>query len=281
RSRSAPDHRLQHPDAVSAPRPDAAWLRALRQRADSPPRQPRVALWWQGARIGSVESELFGHLPLVLQRGLVEPVRRVAEPGWEVRGQLTESLHELALAMRDAGLAHVWRDEQLAVNNEHGHEVGTVERAVVRPLGISTSAVHLAGFAPDGRHWIQQRSFAKANDPGLLDTLVGGMVPARDSLAQALARETWEEAGLKFEQLEQLRHGGRLAIRRPSDSGFGGYVVERIEWHRCVVPAGVAPCNQDGEVQEFRLLTGDEVLARLLQGEFTLEAASILVEAGL
>jgi hypothetical protein len=39
--------------------------------------------------------------------------------------------------------------------------------------------------------------------------------------------------------------------------------------------------NQDGEVQEFRRMPGTEVLTRLLQGEFTLEAAMILVAAGL
>jgi 8-oxo-dGTP pyrophosphatase MutT (NUDIX family) len=272
---------LHDPDIVSRLRPPATWLDALQARADQPPRAPRVPLWWRGARIGSVESELFGRLPAVLRSRVVEPMRSDSQAGWRIRGELTASLHELALAMREAGLAHVWRDEQLAVTDEPGHVLGTVERAVVRPLGIATHAVHLAGYAPGGDHWIQQRSFAKANDPGMLDTLVGGMVPASDSLDQALARETWEEAGLQLERVEQLRQGGALTIRRPSDSGFGGYVVERIDWYRCVVPAGVVPVNQDGEVQEFRRMPAEEVLARLLQDEFTLEAAMILAGAGL
>jgi 8-oxo-dGTP pyrophosphatase MutT (NUDIX family) len=266
---------------VSRTRPDAAWLRALRERADQPPRAPRVPLCWKGTRIGSVEPALWGRLPGVLAHGTVTPVRRDTLGGWQVEGELTASLHELALAMREAGLAHVWRDEQLAVPDENGVVVGTVERAIVRPLGIATHAVHLAGYAPGGDHWIQQRSFAKANDPGMLDTLVGGMVPASDGLAEALARETWEEAGLELDRLEQLQHGGAVTIRRPSDSGFGGYVVERIDWYRGVLPAGVVPVNQDGEVQEFRRMPGTEVLTRLLQGEFTLEAAMILVAAGL
>jgi 8-oxo-dGTP pyrophosphatase MutT (NUDIX family) len=266
---------------VSQSRLGEDWRQALRQLTDSPPRRPRVPLWWQGARIGSVESELFARLPGVLQRGVVTPVRRDALGGWQVEGELTASLHGLAQGMRDAGLAHVWRDEQLAVVDEHGRNIGTVERAVVRPLGIATRAVHLLGYAPDGRHWIQQRSFAKANDPGLLDTLVGGMVPASDTLAQALARETWEEAGLELGQLEQLQHGGAITIRSPSNSGFGGYIVESIDWYRCVLPGGVVPANQDGEVQEFLLMEPAEVLERVLQREFTLEAALLLAEAGL
>jgi 8-oxo-dGTP pyrophosphatase MutT (NUDIX family) len=175
----------------------------------------------------------------------------------------------------------VWRDEQLAVMDEGGVVLGTVERAIVRPLGIPTRAVHLLGYAPDGRHWIQQRSFAKANDPGLLDTLVGGMVPATDSTDEALARETWEEAGLELKQVQQLQHGGVITIRGPSNSGFGGYIAERIDWYRCVLPAGVVPANQDGEVQEFRLMPADEVVQRIGANEFTLEAALILAEAGL
>jgi 8-oxo-dGTP pyrophosphatase MutT (NUDIX family) len=183
--------------------------------------------------------------------------------------------------LRGAGLAHVWRDEQLPVTDEQGRCLGTVERAVVRPLGITTFAVHLAGRSPDGRHWVQQRSRSKPNDPGLWDTLMGGMVPATDSLEQALERETWEEAGLKLEQLEQLRHGGHVTIRRPTKDGRAGYVVERIDWYRCVVPAGITPVNQDGEVEQFELLASDAMIGRLERSEFTLEAALILTRSGL
>jgi 8-oxo-dGTP pyrophosphatase MutT (NUDIX family) len=260
---------------------DDNWRQTLARMADSPPLRPRVPLSWQGARIGSVESDLLARLPDALQRGLVTPVRRDALGGWQVEGELTRSLHELAMLMRDAGLADVWRDEQLAVTDESGKVLGTVERAVVRPLGIATRAVHLLGYAREGRHWIQQRSFAKANDPGLLDTLVGGMVPASDSLSEALERETWEEAGLKLDQVEQLHRGGAITIRSPSHSGFGGYIVEQIDWYRCVLPDAVVPANQDGEVQEFRLMSADEVRERVLGREFTLEAALLLAQAGL
>ena len=57
----------------------------------------------------------------------------------------TASLRQVALAMREAGVAHTWRDEQLAVTDSDGRMLGVVERAVVRPLGITTFAVHLTG----------------------------------------------------------------------------------------------------------------------------------------
>ena len=36
-----------------------AWRERLRARADAPPLRPRVPLWWQAHRIGSVEPDLF------------------------------------------------------------------------------------------------------------------------------------------------------------------------------------------------------------------------------
>lgn len=264
---------------MSGPAPDARWLAALHAAADRPPRKPRVPLWAGEARIGSVEPEVLRGLALPAR--LVAQATRGAESGWQVNGELTASLHEIALAMRGTGIAHVWRDEQLAVTDVQGARLGTVERAVVRPLGITTFAVHLVGRSPDGRHWLQQRSLTKPNDPGLWDTLMGGMVPACDSVAQALERETWEEAGLKLEQVAKLRHGGRVTMRRPTDSGVGGYVVEHIEWYRCVVPDAVVPANQDGEVAQFQLMQPGEVLCRLERGEFTIEAALILTRHGL
>ena len=261
----------------------AAWRAALRARADVPARRPRVPLWAGTAHIGSVEPTLF---PDALPRaaigasGLVQPQHRGSDEGWQVNGPLTQTLWELALAMREAGVAHAWRDEQLAVTDERGQTLGTVERAIVRPLGITTFAVHLAGLSRDGGHWVQQRSLTKPNDPGLWDTLVGGMIPACDTTQQALERETWEEAGLKLEHVEDLQRGGRIAIRRPSGDGPRGYVVEQMEWYRCVLPEGLMPVNQDGEVAQFRLMRADELCESLLREHFTVEAALILIEAG-
>jgi ADP-ribose pyrophosphatase YjhB (NUDIX family) len=252
------------------------WLARLRAGADVAPVRPRVPLWWRGQAIGSVEPAMAAQAGGV---GLWDQ----DHAGWHIAGaDLTASLARLALCLRDAGFAHTWRDEQLAVRDARGVLLGTVERAVVRPLGIATHAVHLAGVAPDGRHWVQQRAFDKPNDPGLWDTLMGGMVPASDSLQQALERETWEEAGFRLAQLRDLQWGGRVAIRRPAGDGQdGGYVVEQIDWYRCEIPAGTVPVNQDGEVAQFALLPGEDVARRLLQGEFTTEAALILAQAGL
>jgi 8-oxo-dGTP pyrophosphatase MutT (NUDIX family) len=229
---------------------------------------------------GSVESDFlrpFASLRLPDGRAVVEDT---GAGGWLVHGDVTASLALVAAALHEAGLAHTWRNEQLAVHDDMGRRIGTVERAVVRVLGIATRAVHLVGLSGDGLVWLQLRSKSKANDPGLWDTLMGGMISAADTLESALERETWEEAGLVLSGLQSLVWGGRIATRKPTQDGaVAGYLVEHIDWFRCTVPPGMTPQNQDGEVERFELVSPEVIAARLMRNEFTAEAALILCDA--
>lgn len=254
------------------------WLRAQRQQAQLPPQRPRHGLYAEGELIGSIEETFAQQLGVdALNRyGLSLQWRSGC---WALDGQadLTVRLNRLARLMREQGLAGAWRDEQLAVCNVVGQTVATIERGAVRPLGIATRAVHLVGVCEDGALWVQQRSADKANNPGMWDTLMGGMVSAEDSLLEALSRETWEEAGLHVAELGQVRHGGSVEFSRPSDEAKGqGYMVERIDWFSALVPDALQPLNQDGEVQRFEKLTPVLVEDWLVQERFTPEASLVL-----
>ena len=265
---------------------DPHWLAALMASAEQAPRRARVPLLWREHAIGSVEPDFLqridwqrvDHGPAPLQADTL-----AGASVWRVTGEGSASLQRIAQALHDALAGRVfqhWRNEQLAVCNAQGEQLATVERGIVRPLGIATQAVHLVGRAPDGRVWVQQRALDKANDPGLWDTLMGGMVSAQDSIESALERETWEEAGLKRENLADLRRGGQVVLRKPSSDGAdAGYVVERVDWYQCTVPDGVQPLNQDGEVAQFALLDPLALAQRLQRNEFTTEAALILLAA--
>jgi 8-oxo-dGTP pyrophosphatase MutT (NUDIX family) len=261
---------------------DREWLRALRASAEQAPLRPRVPLWAGDSVIGSVEPDFFHKIvlqPLIDGPNPLLKEEHRGQPGWCLMGDVTGSLKRVAAALHAARLSGVWRHEQLAVTDALGQRKGTVERAAVRPLGIATLAVHLVGRSPEGRFWVQQRAHDKAVDPSLWDTLMGGMVAAADTVESALARETWEEAGLRLSALQDLRYGGRLNTCRPCGDGKGaGYVSERVDWYCCSVPAGQTPINQDGEVEQFRLLDSDQLLGALQQGRFTTEAALILAD---
>lgn len=262
------------------------WLAAMQAGAQQPPRKPRQDLWLNGQCIGSVEPDgLMAVVPdgqsLRTAAFLLE--RRATDATWHITGQGTQALAHIAQALHVANVGCVqaqWRDEQLAVLNHAHLEVATVERGVTRWLGIATRAVHLLGFANDGRVWVQQRAQDKAIDPGLWDTLVGGMVPACDNLTTALQRETWEEAGIDINRVMRLHAGGRLQVARPNArDGGAGYVREQIDWFVGVIPDDVVPVNQDGEVAQFALLTWDELALQLEAGLFTLDAAMIFSAA--
>ena len=269
---------------------DPTWLASLHARASVEPRRPRLSLVAQGHPIGSLLADLHADVPQFAAKKFHTLLQKQEQTGiafWALKGDLTSSLNQLADLMRSTGVgqvAHYWRGEQLAVWSESGERLGSVERGAVRPLGIATRAVHLVGRTANGCIWVQQRALNKANNPGLWDTLMGGMVSSQDGLHSALQRETWEEAGLQTSDLLHLARRGRVTIARPSEGididpiGLA-YTQEDIDWFSCTVPDGVTPRNQDGEVAQFQLLSLPDLAERLQRDEFTLEATLILVTA--
>ena len=254
------------------------WLKSLQVEANQEPAVARVSFYAQSMKIGSVEPSFMHHLALVANKYGYEQLLKEEQSGWHLmlgQSDVTTCLNRLADLLRHAGLAGAWRNEQLAVRDELGTQVGTIERAAVRPLGIATLAVHLVGQTMDGRFWVQQRALNKPNDPGKWDTLIGGMVSSGDTVETALERETWEEAGLRMDDLQNLRYGGRQNNVRPSGDGANGYMQESIEWFTCTVPDGLTPNNQDGEVAQFALMNEAQLLAAMQRGDFTIEAALI------
>lgn len=257
-----------------------AWVAAARARAVCAPAAPRMVLLLGAEPVGSVDAAIFDQIGLqgfLDKRHKLSLVEHKGVPAWALQAEdATAALNALAQALRGAGRCGPWRDEQLAVCAADGRRLATVERGAARVLGLATEAVHLVGCTPGGAMWVQQRAHNKANNPGMWDTLMGGMVSAVDSLDSAVQRETWEEAGLRPAQLSGLSPGGRVEFALPSDEGGGGYMIETIHWYRATVLEGVTPVNRDGEVERFECLGHAEVQARLAEGAFTPEAALVL-----
>jgi len=255
-----------------------AWLRTLRERLDQPPAQPRAPLGLAvgsalaPAVIGSIESTLALELA-----GAGLPLRDAGD-AWHIEvpdgAAIDPAFAAIAQWLLANGRSGASRNELLAVVDDTGRSLGAIERAVVRPLGISTHAVHLVVRDERGHVWVQKRAFDKATDPGRWDTTVGGLVAAGESIAWTLTRETWEEAGLRVKALHALASFGHFTVHRPVTDG---YMVEHIEMVEAVVPAGVTPENQDGEVERFECVDRATLVERLHADAFTLEAAMILV----
>jgi 8-oxo-dGTP pyrophosphatase MutT (NUDIX family) len=227
----------------------------------------RVAGWIDPAALAAIAGHPGVRIEPEAAHLTAAPARRLGLDG---------VLRGIAEALREAGLIRSWRDELLDVVAE-GRLLGRIERGAVRPLGLLTQAVHLNAWAPDGRLWIARRALSKSTDPGLWDTLSGGLVAAGEDPGTALLRESHEEAGLAPAQLAgngPLRTVLRMHRRLPD-----GYQVETVSMSDCVLDAGAAPANLDGEVLEFRCVDMPELWDMIQRGAFTLEAELCVLDS--
>ena len=185
-------------------------------------------------------------------------------------------LHDCALRLRDAGMLRGWRDELLDIRPApDAPALAAIERAACRTLGITTTAVHLNAFAPAGELFVARRALHKQIDPGLWDNLVGGMVPAGESPAEALHREALEEAGLDLAG-SALARGGSIHVTRRVPEGFQSEIVAVFD---VVLADGTTLRNQDGEVAAIERRAVGDVIEAIERDEFTIEAALVTLDA--
>ena len=155
-----------------------------------------------------------------------------------------------------------------------------LERALYRPLGALTRAVHLSARLRDPVdefdpvYILGQRSRTKRVGPGLWDGLVAGMVGAGETPAEALLREAHEEASLLAADAQNARYLGSFLISRAVS---GGWMLEASYTHDLVLPAGFEPCAADHEVERFACFSAREVLDLIAARKVMHEAASSLL----
>lgn len=193
-------------------------------------------------------------------------------------------LLDFGSAMRAAHLSQGWRGELLDLfslsESVQGAATVRLERALYRPLGALTRAVHLSARLRDPVdefdpvYILGQRSRTKRVGPGLWDGLAAGMVGAGETPAEALLREAQEEASLPAADAQNARYLGSFLISRAVS---GGWMLEASYTHDLVLPAGFEPCAADHEVERFARFSAQEVLDLIEARKVMHEAASSLL----
>ena len=251
---------------------------ALARACDGPPRIPFLLADERGPVLGSVAIR---HLDAL--REWPDAFELLTAPDGASRAlalrlpahERDARLAQIHARLHAAGLIVAWRDEPYPLRDRGGGEHGTLERAASRFWGMLTLGAHCNGYVADasGRPthlWIARRSWTKPTDPGRLDNLIGGGVPAGQSPREAVIREGWEEAGLEPRQMAGLSTGGLIDLECDIPEGRQH---ERLHVFDLALPAGLVPRNVDGEVAEHRLMPVAEALARAAAGELTTDAA--------
>lgn len=190
-----------------------------------------------------------------------------------------DALPAIAHALSGRGF-YRWRNEAFDVRAAaDGPVLATLDRGAVPAFGVATEGVHVNGLVrrADGLFlWIARRAMNKPLDPGKLDHLVAGGVPAGLSLAQTLVKEAGEEASIPPEIAATARHVASISytMERPE-----GLRRDRLHCYDLCLPDGFRPLAADGEVESFELWPVERVLVTVRDSdEFKFNVNLVLID---
>lgn len=169
-----------------------------------------------------------------------------------------------------------------------GREGLTVERYFTPLFGTISRGAHMTVFTRTGpskelRIWVPRRSSSCFTYPGCLDTTVAGGLSAGESPLGCVVREADEEASLPEPLVrEKAVACGVLSYIQQSATGDGGEIgliaPDLLYVYDLQIDEKVACEPHDDEVQDFYLMTVEEVKATLAAGEWKTNSAVVMLD---
>jgi hypothetical protein len=221
---------------------------------------PRLAFRIGAATVGWVQPGFARLLAAFPQVTLAADAVTLAAPA-------AASLPDIARRLADRGELR-FRDEAFDVRAAPGGPVlATIDRGALPSFGIEAEGIHLDGLVatPDGPHiWVARRAAGKALDPGKLDHIVAGGIPAGLTPWDTLLKEAAEEAAMPEALAARAVPAGiiRYAMERPE-----GLRRDRLHCYEVALPADFTPRAADGEVEAFELWPLGRALAAVRDGD--------------
>lgn len=250
----------------------------------APPTVPLVDFVVAGHRVGALTAARATRLAAFDDVFRREGDRLVLVSRLDTPAARDDALARVARTLAGEGALSAWRDERYDVRPPGGGPpLFRLERAAARYFGIATRAVHVNGLvrAAEGTAmWLARRSASKAIDPDRLDNLVGGGIAAGMDIADTLAKEADEEAGIDAALAAHAMPARDLRIHRLEPDGLQDEVLHA---HDLWLPAGFQPSNRDGEVAGHRLVPLDALPRLLAQDDgpdaLTVDASLVALDA--
>jgi 8-oxo-dGTP pyrophosphatase MutT (NUDIX family) len=156
--------------------------------------------------------------------------------------------------------------------------IALADRALISALGFIAYGVHCNGYVKkDGLHlWVGKRSSDRATDPGKFDHMIAGGQPHGLTVIENLAKEAHEEAGVPGHLIKTARAAGCITYTRALPMGIRRDALFIFDL-KC--PDDFKPHNQDGEVEDFRLMPAHEVLERITKtDDFKFNVNLVLID---
>lgn len=168
----------------------------------------------------------------------------------------------------------------------HQPEPIRLERFAASLFGICSRGAHLTAYVRDTSQpastgiklWVARRDANLHTYPGMLDTTVAGGVKAEDTPWQCIVAESDEEAALPLSYVEKniVTTGVVTYVSRSEKTGQVRptvlYVYD-LELGECMRPE-----PKDGEVEEFYLMTVEEVTRAMMGGEFKPNCCLVMLD---
>ncbi|KAM0270032.1 hypothetical protein ACHAQH_009568 [Verticillium albo-atrum] len=157
----------------------------------------------------------------------------------------------------------------------------SIERFPAPLFGIGSRGAHMTGYvrtAEGVKIWIPRRSRHLFTYPGMLDTTVAGGVKATDEPWDCIVAEAGEEASLPTEYvMEHARAVGAVTYVHRNE--VKGAVFPTVLYvYDLEMPETMVPKPMDDEVEEFLLMTVEEVTEAMLRKEFKANCVSVMLD---
>ncbi|HEX3349271.1 MAG TPA: DUF4743 domain-containing protein [Acetobacteraceae bacterium] len=162
-------------------------------------------------------------------------------------------LPAIAEGLADRALFRFRHEEFDVRADPEGDVLARVDRGALPQLGIMSVGVHLNGLVrrADGIHvWVGHRAMDKPLDPGKLDQIVAGGVPAGMTPEETLTKEAEEEAGMSAALVANARHVARVTYAHERAEGLRR---DLLHCYDIDLPDNFMPHSNDGEVDRFEL----------------------------
>ncbi|CAN1331259.1 Nudix hydrolase 20, chloroplastic [Linum perenne] len=167
----------------------------------------------------------------------------------------TASVGEAIKCLGEEQLIPGIRNELYPVTSSFGGQVYfSLERAAAPYFGIKSYGIHMNGFVETGDEkllWVAKRSEGKPTFPGMLDHIVAGGLPHGMSCQENVIKECEEEAGIPESISSKALPVGVVSY---VDIDGDRFKRDVLFCYDLKLPETFVPENQDGEVEDFRLV---------------------------